>query len=163
MRTLQILSAVLLATLTASADAPSARRAEPAKSGAVRVDCDRGKKIAEALEKPADELVIEITGTCREDLVIRRDRVSLVGAGADPALVGSLFLDGASGILLEGFTIRDSETSGVHAHGAHFVARNVVAEDNARAGFNVLNGSTAILEEVTSVRNGSSSPSRKSN
>ena len=52
----------------------------------VSVDCTRGKSIMKALKKKADELIIEITGICTEDVVIRRDRVTL--RGTDPATDG---------------------------------------------------------------------------
>jgi hypothetical protein len=85
--------------------------------------------------------------------VIRRDNVALVGAGEDPTLVGSLFFEGASGVLLEGFTIRDSERWGVRSRGAQLVVRNLTVRDNAGGGITILDGSTAILEEVTADRN----------
>lgn len=52
----------------------------------VQVDCTRGKSIMKALEKKADELIIEIEGICTEDVEIRRDRVTL--RGTDPAQDG---------------------------------------------------------------------------
>jgi hypothetical protein len=154
---------VLLATLVTILSVPLAAGAEspPPRSNVaaaktantVAVDCDKGKTIAKALETAGDELVIEIHGACHEDLVIRRDNVALVGAGEDPTLVGSLFFEGASGVLLEGFTIRDSERWGVRSRGAQLVVRNLTVRDNAGGGITILDGSTAILEEVTADRN----------
>ena len=155
MRNVSILIASLLLSFPTAAESPSPLRASvaPAQATTVAVDCDQGKTIAKALEKAGDELVVEIRGTCHEDLVIRRDNVALVGAGEDPTLAGSLFFEGASGVLLEGFTIRDSARWGVRGHGAQLVVRDVLVRDNAGSGITILEGSTAILEEVTAERN----------
>lgn len=56
-----------------------AARAEPVEAGAVIVDCDGGDQLAAALR--AGLPILQIRGTCREDVVIARDRVRLI---ADP-------------------------------------------------------------------------------
>lgn len=153
---LATLVTILSVPLAAGAENPPPPRANVAAAktaNTVAVDCDKGKTIASALEAAGDELVVEIHGACHEDLVIRRDNVALVGAGEDPTLVGSLFFEGASGVLLEGFTIRDSARWGVRTRGAQLIVRNLMVRDNAGAGITILEGSTAILEEVTADRN----------
>ena len=45
----------------------------------VQVDCDNGESINDVLATPAVELIIEISGTCIENVVIARDFVTLRG------------------------------------------------------------------------------------
>lgn len=54
-------------------------------SATVRVDCTRGQSINEAMTKKpkAYSLIVEISGMCRENVVVTRDRVTL--RGTDPA------------------------------------------------------------------------------
>ncbi len=57
---------------------------ERSRSRTVRVDCSRrGASIARALETRADELVVEISGICNENLEIRRSNVTFRGASGD--------------------------------------------------------------------------------
>jgi hypothetical protein len=52
----------------------------------VQVDCAAGDSIAAALARPATKLTIEISGLCTEDVVIRREQVTL--RGTDPSADG---------------------------------------------------------------------------
>lgn len=52
----------------------------------IKVFCDQGESIQEALLHPAVELNIEVRGFCAESVEIRRDRVTL--SGEDPAIDG---------------------------------------------------------------------------
>jgi hypothetical protein len=64
---------------------PSPSSAQRAVAG---VDCARGESIARALQRHprAIELVVEIRGMCRENVVVTRDRVTL--RGGDPSQDG---------------------------------------------------------------------------
>jgi hypothetical protein len=53
----------------------------------IRVDCNRGDSINQALADKADGLIIEVQGTCQEDVVVARDDVTLLGLGSDPTVV----------------------------------------------------------------------------
>lgn len=52
----------------------------------VRVDCSKGQSINRALRHAADDLVVEISGLCEENVVVNRERVTL--RGADPTADG---------------------------------------------------------------------------
>jgi len=52
----------------------------------VRVDCAKGGSIMKALENSAEELIIEISGMCEEDVQVHRSNVTL--RGTDPLLDG---------------------------------------------------------------------------
>ena len=57
---------------------PAGLEAAPA-AATVSVNCATGQTITQALKNPAEQLRIEVTGTCVENVVIERDRVDLVG------------------------------------------------------------------------------------
>jgi len=76
----------------------------------ILVDCDKGQTIGKALEKKADELIIEISGTCQEEVVIGRNNVTLRGVmpGATVVAVSStaIFLDRVSRVSIEDLTVQ---------------------------------------------------------
>jgi len=53
----------------------------------VKVDCFKGKSINAVLNahKNADELIIEIDGICKEDVLVQRDNVTLIGINPEVA------------------------------------------------------------------------------
>ena len=63
----------------------------------VKVDCFKGKSINAVLNahKNADELIIEIDGICKEDVIVQRDNVTLIGI--NPEIAPGLPADGIEG------------------------------------------------------------------
>jgi hypothetical protein len=102
-------------------------QAAPAAIGAktVVVNCAKGDSISAALAKNTGPLVIELRGTCRENVLIERSDVTL--RGADPASDGiqgvtavpqpdaALALYYANRIRLENLFVADSPRAGVGA------------------------------------------------
>jgi len=84
---------------------PAAEAKDESGAKTVIVDCEKGDSINEALEEKADELVIEIVGTCQEDVVIERNNVTLRGAGSGATVVAAsstaIYLDRVSRVSLE--------------------------------------------------------------
>lgn len=76
----------LTITLTAIVVAALAPPANAGVTKTIVVDCASGDEIASALTKSADELIVEISGICDEEIVIERDNVTL--RGTDPAVDG---------------------------------------------------------------------------
>jgi hypothetical protein len=68
------------------------------------VDCNKGQTINNALNRPAVELTIEISGICIEDVEITRTNVTL--RGADP-LVDGIRSD-PSGFMRQALTLRNT-------------------------------------------------------
>ena len=96
---------ILLAGLVAEAgSAPGVKT--------IRVDCNRGDSINQALADKADGLIIEIQGTCQEDVVVARDDVTLLGLGSDPTVIAqannAIWIDRASRVTLENLTVTGS-------------------------------------------------------
>jgi hypothetical protein len=119
-----------------------------------RVRCDRGETLSRALGRGADVLVVEFQGTCTEEVVIRRDDVTLRGTGSNPTLIGGVTLEGASRITLEGFTSRNSALDNFALLGAHAVnLRQLRAETAGRRGL-YLKDSNAVLADSDIVNPG---------
>lgn len=136
-----VLLASLLCALLVSASALVAQPGPPPLPQAtVQVDCDAGDTLADALDTRADELTIEFTGTCAEELVITRDRLTIRGLDAsatvtdDPATVGP-----AAAFLLEG---------------ADVVFRDFTIDGAASRGIRVQRSSGVLIENLTVVNSG---------
>lgn len=150
----------------------------------VRVDCthaDPGKhdSIAKALRKKADELVVEIDGICVEDVVIRRDFVTVRGRNQNPDLDGIhgatpgvvlggsgdeaikqavVLVEGGDGVRLEDLFVGEGleNRSGVFAVGWAIVTLSGCrVANNPDLGVAAAGGSTLFLEESEVMGNGS--------
>ncbi len=122
---------------------------ENGKAKAVRVRCARGETIAAALRRNLPELDIVVSGTCHEDVVVKRDLVTLRGADAEAALEGSITVDGASNVTIADLQIRNGESQCLYIrHNAGAVARNLTIEDCGLRGI-LLEGSVATIRDVT--------------
>jgi hypothetical protein len=129
----------------------------------VAVDCDAGDTIADALAQRADELRVEITGSCVEDVLIRRDRTTLVGVAAGAEIVGSpappvpgsvVAVTGATRVTLADLTIRDGRR-GVSLHeGAAARLERLTIRDQIQDGVFLQGGSQAWVEDCSVVDNG---------
>ena len=124
------------------------------------VKCDKGKTIAKALKKgnKRKPLVIIVRGTCKENVLITRDDVTLRGdkdvggtvEAANPD-VDTILIRGARRVELDNLTVKGaSNANGVEgSQGASFaVAYNSVIREN-RDGVRVSRGSRGTIEEST--------------
>lgn len=124
----------------------------PLPEATVTVDCDAGDTLAVALETRAEALTIEFTGTCAEELVITRDRLTIRGLDAsatvtdDPATSGpdvSFLLQGAD-VTFESFTVDGAANRGIRVQRSSGVQLEDMTVRN--------NGSTGLtIEESSSV------------
>ena len=111
------------------------------QGGRFHVDCDGGgPKLTKAVElaKPGD--TIEVSGTCRERIKVTRGPLVLDGGGnaiLDGAGVGPneqefnglLTVDGAHGVIITGWSIRNSAGEGILGmHGANMVIEDFSVE-----------------------------------
>lgn len=132
----------------------------------VEVDCAGGDSINAALARPAGELTVEIRGFCREDVVVRRDRVTL--RGGDPAVdgirgagAGDLPGDGvvrvehARGVRIENLTLTGGARHGLAMLDATAVeVAGCRLVDNARAGLVPTVSSSVFVTDTTISGNG---------
>ena len=123
----------------------------------VEVDCAAGDTISEALEQPAVELIIEVSGKCIENVVMSRDNVTVKGVTADAEIEGAsddflglphfgnvVLISGADFVTLEDLTISGGARHGVAITGFGFgegvLVRNCVLRDNAARGLRMFRG-----------------------
>jgi hypothetical protein len=126
------------------------------------VDCSKNKSIQDVLDKDkSDELIVEISGICQEDVVIRRDRVTL--RGADPAADGLrgvsagtlahdavVYISDVQHVRLEGLSIGDGARQGVMIRGADYVQiADCEIFDNGRDGLQVDADSSVVIMNTT--------------
>jgi len=136
-----------LAVLSAIGMLPTAS----AQSNAFTVDCNRGQKIAKALElgdfrKP---LVINVRGTCSEFVTISRASVTLRGVPSAeivaPNQQGDLITVAADRATLENLTLTGGLTGLSQDHDPTFIARNVVVQDSSGDGVRVRAGDARMI------------------
>lgn len=171
---------MILATavaLTAIGALPTAS----AQSNTFTVDCNRGQKIAKALElgdfrKP---VLVNVRGTCLESVTITRDDVTLRGDPAatimapDPGvdvvyvrangvtlenltLVGGAFgmrIDGAVRAIARKVVIQASASHGVQAFVGDIRFMDCTIEDAGGNGVNVVRGASVVFSQGSDVRN----------
>src|SRR5262245_45116216 len=126
-------------------------------------DCNKGETIGEALTKADPGDTIRVTGTCRKQVTITTDRLTLDGqgtaildggGGASGDLSGLLTIDGARGVIVSGFTIQNGRSDGILGlHAATFAVEATTVQDNASAGILLTDQSTAKLTDFTTQRN----------
>ena len=125
------------------------------------VDCDGGgPKLSQAIElaKPGDTIVVR--GTCRERIKVTRGPLILDGGGnaiLDGAGVGPneqefnglLTVDGAHGVTIRGWLIRNSTGEGIFGvHGANMVIQDTVVEENF-TGIGLSNSAAEVVDTAT--------------
>lgn len=133
---------------TATAPGPGVRT--------VSVDCSAGDTVTEALKLPAHELTVEISGLCVEDVVIDRDRVTLIGVTPDAGLRGSrttpgpiVLIRGASAISLQDLLITGGETIGMRIQrNGEARLRNVQLTETPFFGLLIDEASSALLADT---------------
>ena len=152
MRRMILATAVALTTIGAL---PSAS----AQSNTFTVDCNRGQKIATALEQGdfRKPVVINLRGTCREFVTITRAGVTLRGDPAAeivaPDNARDLLTISADRATLENLTLTGGLTGLSQDHQPSFYAQNVVVQDTSGIGVRVRVGD-ARLNGFTVQRSG---------
>ena len=130
------------------------------QGGRFHVDCDGGgPNLTKAIElaKPGD--TIEVSGTCRERIKVTRGPLVLDGGGnaiLDGAGVGPneqefnglLTVDGAHGVIITGWSIRNSAGEGILGmHGANMVIEDTVLEKNS-TGLGLSNSAAEVVDSA---------------
>jgi hypothetical protein len=126
----------------------------------VVVDCARRETLAAAMAKNAGPLVIELRGTCRENVRIERNDLTL--RGADPAADGiqgvtaepAVDLHHANRVLLEKLFVADSPGIGVGAWFSEVEMRNCRIAGNGGSGIHASASSSLTGTELEVSPNG---------
>ncbi len=148
------------------------------------VRCDRGRSLSRALAwaRPGDTL--RIYGTCKESVVIRTDRITLVGAngaaidGGSYASEAVVLVDGARGVrieslnvvngsdqglllrrqaqaILEALSLSRNGTVGLSVDRSHIEIDDIILDGNRTGGMDAYSGSTVLARgDISAVNNG---------
>jgi len=99
------------------------------------VDCNEGQSIQDAVEKgqgSASQLYIDVSGSCKEVVTIKRDDVTIDG-GETATVVGTILVDGGRRISIRDITIT-GPGPGVGAASSSLELRSVVITGNSGVG-----------------------------
>ena len=128
------------------------------------VDCNKGQKLENALDKADPGDTLRVQGVCHERVTISTERITLLGEGSavldgggvpGGSFAGVVRIEGAQGVVLDGLTIRNGGSNGVIGQsGAAFAVRHSNVQDNKLTGIVVADGSTAEVSDST-MRNNS--------
>ena len=142
------------------------RAPRTAKPNLIKVDCDKGNTITEALTHADPGDTIRVIGVCVERVVIKTGRLTLDGegtavldgAGGGPTGFGEggvLVIAGVHGVLIKGFAVQNGNSHGISGRdGAAFAVHGSTVRDIAVAGILVRNNSLADLKNVMVQRTG---------
>ncbi len=127
----------------------------------VRVNCNAGDSLQDAVDAAPPGQTIFVSGTCREHVMVMTDKVSIIGypsASIDAPTEKSPALDveGAQGVRLKKLDLLNG-LNGLRARrGADVVASNLVARGNAEDGIKIDETSTAEVADILAEQNGRS-------
>ena len=120
------------------------------------VDCEAGDTISQILNSPAGsapQLHITISGTCSENVVIRRDDVTLKGKTQADGVQGNIALlvtSGAARFRVESLTLQGKFAGLICSYGSSVVASDIIVNNSLRGVSAFYNGSCALENSVLS-------------
>ena len=130
----------------------------------IKVDCNKGKTIKDALKHADPGDTIRVTGVCHERITIKTNDVTLDGqgsavidggGGSPIEFSGVITVDGVQAVKLVGLTVQNGPGEGILGRrGAAFRVEKTVVQNNPNGvGIAVADHSTAELTDVTLQQN----------
>lgn len=132
-----------------------------AETKVIRVDCNKGQSINEALAKDEPNLVIEISGVCAESVTITRDNVALRGVATGATIDGAtlpspkspgIAVLGATNVTLENLVVQHMGRAVALYRSAGAALTNAILQDSSHGLF-VAESSSAIATDCAMLRN----------
>ncbi len=120
------------------------------------VNCDTGQLVQNALNRVNGPSTIVVTGTCNQNIVIRKDDVTLQGGiyvGPD-ANQNTISVQGARRVSIKGATVGGARDGIVAYQGGSLTIENSNIQNNARAGIISIYGSSVSVNSSTIQNNG---------
>jgi len=128
--------------------------ADPPETPGRVVNCDHGGRLAVAVRNARPGDTIRFTGTCKEQVTITTDRLTLDGQGEgvidgseatcptlesgteseEEEIVGLVEIDAAQGVTLEGLTVQHSQCDGIFFRGSSATLHDVIVYDSGDDG-----------------------------
>jgi hypothetical protein len=155
---MRTVSAVIAAVVTLLVAGPALAK------DAIKVDCNKGKTIKDALKHADPGDTIRVTGVCHERITIKTNDVTLDGqgsavidggGGSPIEFSGVITIEGVQGVKLVGLTVQNGPGEGILGRrGAAFhVERTIVQNNPNSSGIAVADHSAAELTGVTLQQN----------
>jgi hypothetical protein len=123
------------------------------------VNCDAGQSLPEALQKVQPGDTLRVAGTCRGEVTIPVDEVTLIGingaeitgsSGKEPALT----LVGRRNVVIKNMTVRHGYEGILVRGGTGIVLEAIRAVENAGDGFHIADASLVEVIDATASNNG---------
>ncbi len=155
---MRTVSAVIVAVVTLLVAGPALAK------DIIKVDCNKGKTIKDALKQADQGDTIRVTGVCHERITIKTNDVTLDGqgsavidggGGSPIEFSGVITIDGVQGVKLVGLTVQNWPGEGILGRrGAAFrVERTIVQNNPNGVGIAVADHSAAELTDMTLQQN----------
>ena len=120
----------------AMARRPRARVAASAATKSINVDCAKGDKVQDAIDKNSGAIVVEVRGVCIENVRIENRNVTLHGLSAasdglrSPNADPALFVDDSNDTRIENLSLSDNPGLAIHIIDSLVSMLNCVANNN---------------------------------
>jgi hypothetical protein len=118
----------------------------------IKVKCDKGQSVQSALDSLlTGPTIIVVTGTCYENIDIRKDDVTIQGGafvGPDPEQT-AIYVEGARRVFIKGATVGGAGNGVGSYQGASVTVENSTIQGNAKVGIVANFGSSVIVNSST--------------
>ncbi len=126
------------------------------EAAVIKVNCGKGESVNSALNRLIGPTTIVVTGTCYENIDIKKDDVTIQGGtfvGPDPQQT-TIYVEGARRVLIKEAIVGGAGAGVAASQGASLTLDNSVIEGNARQGVVVTDNSVLILTSSIITGNG---------
>ncbi len=139
-----------LALILAATAAPTAAEAITLTANC---NADPSNALGNALAGAAPFDVIEVNGTCTQNVTILIDDLTIQGVGGNPMVAGQLWVEAARRVTIQNLTVQGNHTPGLNGivsiNSAAVKVANVSIDGIGDHGVIVLHGASADLNQVT--------------
>ena len=122
-----------------------------AQQPTIKVNCDKGESVQSALDRLTGPATIVVTGTCNENVVIKKDDVSLQGGtydASDPAR-DTILVQGARRVAITSVTVTGGLNGVVAYQGGSLTLENSLIKTNTEKGVVAVYGSSVTVHSST--------------
>jgi hypothetical protein len=119
------------------------------------IDCDKGGSIQAAIDRQVSNtgpITIYVSGTCEEDVYIRRDDVNIIGKNL-AAISGTVIVENGNRIIFQDLTIT-GPNDGLRIGASYVRLINASVSENAYSGLIIFRNSTVELMNTSVSENG---------
>jgi parallel beta-helix repeat protein len=120
----------------------------------IKVKCDRGQSVQSALDSLTGPATIEVTGNCKENLIIVKDDVTInaingASFAALDANQNTIQITGARRVIINGAIVKGGKNGVAPYQGGSVTVKRSVIQDNSEAGILANFGALVIVDSCT--------------